>query len=167
MLCGVPIQIVPHQQGMCVVPPPSLFLLSTPIVPSIKKVCAVSPTSSVCFFCAVSPHRISVPLPHSAMSWILSKVQNLSSSSLQDWLFLCVTWPQLIYHSSSTCIYECGTPSWACFQSWSWVWSQQKYVLVKIKCFFSYPNQILKSLKLKAGKVLQIISYPSYLTLNS
>ena len=30
--------------------------------------------------------------------------------------FVCVTWPQLNYHSSLTCISECGTPSWACFE---------------------------------------------------
>merc|ERR1711875_66629 len=43
------------------------------------------------FFCAVSPPCNSVPLPHLTLSWILSKVKNLASSSLQDeaidWLF--------------------------------------------------------------------------------
>ena len=29
--------------------------------------------------------------------------------------FYWVTWPQFDYQSSSTCISECGTPSWACF----------------------------------------------------
>ena len=40
--------------------------------------------------CGVPPCN-SVPLPHLALSWILSKVENLESSSLQDeatdWLF--------------------------------------------------------------------------------
>ena len=51
-----------------------------PIGPPLKKVCAVSPVQ-----------LSSVPLPHLALSWILSKVENLASSSLQDeatdWLF--------------------------------------------------------------------------------
>ena len=50
-----------HQEGMCGVPP---FQYK--------------------FFCAVSPPCNSVPLPHLALSWILSKVENLASSSLQD-----------------------------------------------------------------------------------
>ena len=53
------------------------------------------------FFCVVSPHCISLPLTHSAMSWILSNVENLSSSNLHDeatdWLCLFVTWPQFSY----------------------------------------------------------------------
>ena len=60
MLCGVP----------------------TPIVPLINKVCAVSPPPSIRFFCAVSP-----PMqffPSLSLSWILSKIENLASSSLQD-----------------------------------------------------------------------------------
>ena len=55
---------------------------------------------------------ISVPLPHSALSWILSKVDNMASCSFQH--IHSDTCPQLNYQSSSTCIYECGTPSWAC-----------------------------------------------------
>ena len=57
----------------------------------------------------------SVPLPHSALSWILSKVENLACPSLKkeaiDLSFLCVTWRQLNYQSSWTCISECVTPS--------------------------------------------------------
>ena len=86
----------PHQGDMlsvppkyCAVSPPKLFSSSrrylqchplmlcsvpTPIVPLVKKVCAVSPPSSI--------H--SEPLSHSALSSILSKVENLISSSLQD-----------------------------------------------------------------------------------
>ena len=44
----------------------------TPFVPLIKNVCAVSPPCN------------SVPLPHLALSWILSKVENLASSNLSD-----------------------------------------------------------------------------------
>ena len=62
MLCGVP----------------------TPFVPLIKKVCAVSPPSSTNFSVRCPPLCNSVPLPHLALSWILSKVENLESSSLQD-----------------------------------------------------------------------------------
>ena len=85
MLCGVP----------------------TPIVPPINKVCAVSPPIFLC--CAVSPPHVLLlstkyvrcpPLPvyifsvrcppqcsfffTLALSWILSKIENLASSSLQD-----------------------------------------------------------------------------------
>ena len=45
----------------------------------------------------------SVPLPHSALSWILSKVDNLASYSLQP--IHSDTWPQLNDQSSSTFIY--------------------------------------------------------------
>ena len=55
----------------------------------------------------------SVPLPQSALPWILSKVDNLASYCLQP--IHNDIWPQLNYQSSLTCIYECGTPSWACF----------------------------------------------------
>jgi len=92
------------------------------------KACMVFPPLSVQFFCVVSPP------PNVVLSWILSEVNNLASSSLQneatDYFFLCVlhvqypisvkvpihtdTWPQLS-QCSSTCISECGTPSWACF----------------------------------------------------
>merc|ERR1711942_351967 len=56
--------VSPPQQISCGVP--------TPFVPLIKNVCAVSPPCN------------SVPLPHLALSWILSKVENLESSGLQD-----------------------------------------------------------------------------------
>ena len=71
--------VSPPQQSMCGVPPPSICFLSmlcsvpTPFVPLIKKVCAMSPPSSTCN-----------SVPHLALSWILSKVENLASSSLQD-----------------------------------------------------------------------------------
>ena len=73
-MCVVPTNVVrcphtncsPHQEGMCCVP--------TPIAPLIEKVCVVFP-----------PFRIhSVSLSHSALSWILSKVENLVSSILLD-----------------------------------------------------------------------------------
>ena len=59
-----------HQEGTCGVPPIQFK-----------------------FFCGVSPPPWnSVHLPHLALSWILSNVENLASSSLQneatDWLFL-------------------------------------------------------------------------------
>ena len=67
LLRGVPSPIVtpttnssPHQESMCGIPPPSIS-----------------------FFFAVSPPQcIFVPLPHSALSWILSDVKNLATSSL-------------------------------------------------------------------------------------
>ena len=88
-MCSVPTPIryvqCPHLNNVCAVSPPSsiCFLsklcgVPTPFVPLIKKVCAVSSLPVQFFQCN------SVPLPHLALSWILSKVENLESSSLQD-----------------------------------------------------------------------------------
>ena len=85
MLCGVPTLRVYD------FPRAQLF-------PSPQNVCAMYPLQ-----CS------SVPLPHSTLSWILSKVDNLASYSLQP--IHSDTWPQLNYQSSSTFISECGTPS--------------------------------------------------------
>ena len=81
---------------MCCVPP---------FCPPVQEACAVSNPPGLLFFCAVSPpppQCSSVPLPHPSLSWILSLVENLT---------FCMN-----YQSSSTCISECGTPSWACFR---------------------------------------------------
>ena len=58
-----------------------------------------------------------LPSPNLAQFWIPREVENLERFSLQDEatdFFVCVTLPQLNYQSSSSCIFECGTPSWAC-----------------------------------------------------
>ena len=44
-----------HEQSMCGVPPSQYMHFPTRIVLPIEKVCAVSPLSSLCAFCAVSP----------------------------------------------------------------------------------------------------------------
>ena len=96
--------VSPPQQSMCGVSP-SQYMLSFNVVwcPHPNKVCAVSPLPVYAFsqccavfqfvplikeVCAVSPSystTISVRCPpHVILSWILSKVENLSSSSLQD-----------------------------------------------------------------------------------
>ena len=118
----------PHPNKVCVAcgVPPSQYMLSFNVVRCPHPLCSTH-QEDVCgvppfqykFFCAVSPPPCnSVPLPHLALSLILSKVENLESSSLQDeatnCFFYWVTWPQFDYQSSSTCISECGTPSWAC-----------------------------------------------------
>ena len=74
MLCGVLTPIVPPINKACGVSPPSEYIFSPIlIVPPVKRVCVVSPRPPQC---------ISVPLPHSARSWILSEIENLASSSL-------------------------------------------------------------------------------------
>ena len=67
-----------HQEGMCGV---------------------LSPSSStnISVRCPPPPQCNSVPLPHLALSWILSKVENLTSSSLPDEATdRFFTWPSLI-----------------------------------------------------------------------
>ena len=74
-----------------------------------------------------SPDCSPMPLPHSTLFWILSKnirthfpvrcpYPQCSSVPLP---IHTDTWPQLKYQSSSTFISECGTPSSACFASFS------------------------------------------------
>ena len=59
-----------------VVSPPQLF-------PSSRRYVR-GPTFQCTFFCAVSrPQCNHMPLSHSALSWVLSKVENLANSSLQ------------------------------------------------------------------------------------
>ena len=76
----------PPPQSMCCVPP-SQYMLSFKVVRCPHPICS---THQECM-CGVPPCN-SVPLPHLALSWILSKVENLESSSLHDeptdWLFL-------------------------------------------------------------------------------
>ena len=60
MLCGVP----------------------TPFVTLVHKLCTVYPPPSIRFFCAVSP--LMQFLSTLALSWILSKIEKLASSSFQD-----------------------------------------------------------------------------------
>ena len=52
----------------------------------VQKICAVSPPPGIHFFCAVSPPSpiYFCALNDLALSWILSKIKNLASSSLQD-----------------------------------------------------------------------------------
>ena len=92
---------------MCIVPTPKYMLFPTLIIPPIKKVCAVSLPPITWFFCVVPypPQCSYVPLPHLALSWILSEDEPNTD-----------TWAQLNFRSSSTCISECGTSSWACFE---------------------------------------------------
>ena len=76
---------------MCGVPP-SHYMLSFNVVRCPHPSCSThqegmcgAPLFQYKYFCAVSPpYENSVPLPHLALSCILSKVENLSSSSLQD-----------------------------------------------------------------------------------
>ena len=87
MLCGVPTPIVPLIKMVCAVSPLILCGVPTPIILIIKKVCPFPPPNVVrCPYPNCSLHQegtCGVPL-HSALSWILSKVENLVSSSLQD-----------------------------------------------------------------------------------
>ena len=68
--------VSPPQQSMCGVPP-SQYMLSFNVVRCPHPICS---THQECM-CGVPPCN-SVPLPHLALSWILSKVENLESSSL-------------------------------------------------------------------------------------
>ena len=65
----------------------------------------VIPPSSIRFSGLCPPQCNHMPLPHSALSWVLSKVENLANSMLQeeatDCCFLCVTWPHAQLVSSS------------------------------------------------------------------
>ena len=73
----------PHQQGMCGVPPSQYIysLLLPYCYNNQESICGVPPPS-ISFFCELSPPCSSVPFPHSALFWILSKVEKLASSSL-------------------------------------------------------------------------------------
>ena len=80
----------PHPNKVCAVYPPlsKCFLsklcgVPTPFVPLIKNVCAVSPPCN------------SVPLPHFALSWILSKVENLARWSHRLVFFSVLLGPSL------------------------------------------------------------------------
>ena len=85
--------VSPPQQSMCGVPP-SQYMLSFNVVRCPHSICSthqqgmcgVPPSSStnISGRCPLPPQCNSVPLPHLALSWILIKVENLSSSSLQD-----------------------------------------------------------------------------------
>ena len=68
--------VSPPQQSMCGVPP-SQYMLSFKVVRCPHPICS---THQECM-CGVPPCN-SVPLPHLALSWIPSKVKNLTSSSL-------------------------------------------------------------------------------------
>ena len=135
---------------LCGVPTPTKYVRCPPLpVYAFFQCCAVSPPHlfhssrryvqcppfQYKFFFAVSPPCNSVPLPHLALSSILSKVENLASSSLQDgasdWVFHSKLLGPSLIKSSWTCISECGTPSWDCFSL--------KFILFKKK-FWSENN---------------------------
>ena len=85
--------------NMCGVPPSQYTFFSTPIVPPIKKVCAVSPLR-ICFFCAVSPHVV-LCICHTQLSFVFYvKLRILQVPACE---FSC--------QFSPTCFYECGTSS--------------------------------------------------------
>ena len=63
-------------QCCAVSPPSSIYFLPPQFCPPIKKVCAVSPLSIDIFPVHCPSPSISVSLPHSALSWILSVVSN-------------------------------------------------------------------------------------------
>ena len=69
MLCGIPDPIVSPSTRYVRCPPIQYMFCSTPIVPPIKKVCAVSPLSIHIFSLRYPiPHSGCMPLPHSALS---------------------------------------------------------------------------------------------------
>ena len=65
---------------VCMVTPLQIYVFLIPM----KKVCVVFPLPVHISSLWCLPHCSSVPLPHLAMSWILSDVENLSSFSFQD-----------------------------------------------------------------------------------
>ena len=99
--------VSPPQQSMCGVPP-SQYMLSVNVVRCPHPICSTHqegmcgvPPFQYKFFCAVSPPCNSVPLPHLTLSWILSKVENLESSSLQDEANFCLR----VWHSQLSFYY--------------------------------------------------------------
>ena len=93
MLCGVP---TPTKYVRCPPLPVYAFFQCCAVSPphlfhSSRRYVRCPPLPLQIFLCGVPPPCNSVPLPHLALSWILSKVENLASSRLQDeatdWLF--------------------------------------------------------------------------------
>ena len=115
MLCGVPTLSKAENlvlSMLCGVPTP---LTKYVRCPHPNKVCAVSPPSKYMYF----PEPICYPLKKS-----MCGVPPPKFSSVPWTLWLCLgfwaklrIWqvPACKMKPSSTCILECGTPSWACF----------------------------------------------------
>ena len=82
---------------MCGVPP----VLAPLLAPCSENMCGVPPPG-IHFFCAVPSHFSSVP-------WILWLCLGFWAK-LRTWQV-----PACKFKPSSSCILECGTPSWACF----------------------------------------------------
>ena len=99
MLCGVP---TPTKYVRCPPLPVYAFFQCCAVSPphlfhSSRRYVRCPPLPVQIFLCGVPPPCNSVPLPHLALSWILSKVENLTSSSLPDEATDCFfTWPSLI-----------------------------------------------------------------------
>ena len=100
---------------LCAVPPPPCHLFLGVVLPQIiYDRCPplsfnVVPSSRKYVRCLPTP---SMPLPHSALSWILQLSRQ--SHRLFFIVHFAFCWTQLNYQSSSTCISKCGTLSWAC-----------------------------------------------------
>ena len=102
LMCGVPPPYWPCSESMCGVP--------TPYWQPFQKTCAVSPPPGIHFFCAVSPPQFS------SVPWKLWLCLGFWGK-LRIWQV-----PACMMKPSSTCILECGTPSWASlFYSLSWI----------------------------------------------
>ena len=95
LMCSVP-PYWPPVQKVCVVSPP-------PYWHPVQKICAVSPPSRyILFLCCVPPTQFS------SVPWTLWLC-------LGFWAKLRIWQVQAFkMKPSSTCILECGTPSWAC-----------------------------------------------------
>ena len=93
-----------HQQSMCGVPPPSFYVVRCPhpmCYSRQQSMCGVPPSQYTFFLCGVPPNVVFFSTV--ALSWILSKIENLASSSLQDKALLNL-YPR-VWHSQLTLLY--------------------------------------------------------------
>ena len=83
-VCNVPEGVWKVSKGFLNIFPFDVVRCPRPNCPPMNKVCAVSPLPVYIFSVLCTPPCSSVLLPHLAQFWILSEVENLVSSSLQD-----------------------------------------------------------------------------------
>ena len=90
---------------MCGVPPPSFYVVQCPhpmCYSHQQSMCGVPPSQFTFFLCGVPPNVVFFPL------WLCLGFK----AKLRIWQV-----PAFKMKPSSTCILECGTPSWACFNN--------------------------------------------------